>query len=79
MVQRLKKIVHKKSQVNEDAIHVYCKCCHRPINQRIVISNKLQGECNRCYRANTNKGYQRKVNKRRTLNRKAQRRFARSY
>ena len=53
--------------------HIRCISCQRPINANITTSDKLKGECNRCYRENTNKGEQRKNNKRKTLMMKANR------
>lgn len=53
--------------------HIYCKTCNSKINQNVLYSDKLKGECNRCYNSNTLKHHKRRNNKRRTLQRKKQR------
>ena len=65
----------RRKTENKDIEQQYCKCCKCPISINNFISEKLNGECNRCFNDNNRENIKRKFKKKQTKRRKSERIF----
>lgn len=68
----------RRKKDNKDIDQQYCKSCQDPISINTFISEKLDGQCNRCFNDNTNENDKRKLKKKKDKTRRAERDFKRN-